>query len=137
MLDSLNFKDENGNFNPSMILSNLDKIEPMLPMLDGLMQTYKPEGSDGVFLMGSIEQTVKDGPRPILRLMGFKVVVDLDESQTPILKADGHPQKHIEITDNCKNEKGETLKFDLLSLMQAAGKDTPENNAKDLGAVLD
>ena len=38
----INIKDENGNFDPAKVIGQLDKLEPMLPMLDGLMNTYKP-----------------------------------------------------------------------------------------------
>ena len=129
-LGMMNFKNDDGSFNPSAIVGQLDKIEPMLPMLDELMQSFKPKGSDGTFLMGSIEDT-ENGPRPVLRLMGFKV------KDVPATEEGQAPTKKIEITSNCLNKEGEPLKFDLLALLMAAGNDTPESGGNGLKAVLD
>jgi len=128
ILNMINLKDENGNFNPAALLSNIDKIEPMLPMINDLMQSFKPEGSDGVFLMGSIEDLKEHGSRPVLRLMGYKVITEEVEG--------GEPKKSLKITSNCMNKQNEPIKIDLLALIVEAGNNTPEKGGNGLDTVL-
>lgn len=133
-LNALNLKDENGNFNPAALISNIDKIEPMLPMLDGLMQTFKPEGSDGVFLMGSIEG-IDGKSRPVLRLMGYKVVTVPAVEKSEGVEAQAE-KKVIEITTNCVNKEQEPIKIDLLALIVEAGGKNKEGGESGLNTVF-
>ena len=133
-LNALNLKDENGNFNPAALISNIDKIEPMLPMLDGLMQTFKPKGSDGVFLMGSIEG-IEGKHKPILRLMGYKVVTIPAVAESEGVAAQ-EEKKVIEITTNCVNKDKEPIKIDLLALIVEAGGKSKEGGESGLNTVF-
>lgn len=134
ILALLNLKDEHGNFNPAALVNNIDKIEPVLPMLKGVMDTFKPEGSDGVFLMGSIE-AIEGNTRPILRLMGYKVVDVPAVEKTEETEAEP-AKKVLEITSNCVNTDGEPIKIDLLALIIEAGKKPADGSASGLDKVF-
>lgn len=133
-LKMLNLTDEDGKFNPSALVNNIDKIEPVLPMLKDVMDSFKPKGSHGVFLMGSIEG-IEGKHKPILRLMGYKVVTvpAVEESEGVEAQAE---KKVIEITTNCVNKEQEPIKIDLLALIVEAGNKNKEGGESGLNTVF-
>ena len=83
------------------LLKDENKVKQYLPMLEALCETFI-EHDKGEFSVSAIAQ-IEDG-KPILRVVTFKKV-KTEEGEV------------IALSRNVKNEKGDDLKFDLLTLL--------------------
>ena len=94
-----------GGGNPSDLLSDSKKLEAILPMLEGLADTYKLQNEHAVVAMVAFE----DG-RPVLRVVATAIIT---------VEIDGVKKQAPVISRNILDPQGKALKFDLLELLAA------------------
>ena len=105
-----------GGFSPDKIgeiLSDSEKVKQFLPLLVNLADTYKLPDEHGISAICSFE----DGS-PILRVVATKIVETVIDDITV---------KQLVICRNIKNQSGEPIKFNLLSLIAANNEQKEED----------